>query len=637
MSVTWRQRLHLNPELAEIADWPSVTEDNWPAPKRNVFRRNYRIAASILNGYSVAEVAAQERLSTGRITQVMNRCLGSENEEAPRLSYGLIPYTTSRIRQRRQSYSHVGERQNKGGSCAFRALLTDVPGLSSGLDAMIEAKLRDSPHSQRIAPQDLHAEFKRLLSEAHWPKNRYPYTTDSLTYESVRRYGHARIQQIRCEQHRRSTRHRKGTVGCPKAATRVFERIQIDEHRLDIENRLHLDLDGLRIPLRLGRASVLMAMDTFSGCCLGVQLTLTQAPGQDALLMLLANCLGPSRAITITTPGLALSPGAGFPSQFDDLAPVSLGIVDMDNAWMHRAESVAALLCDQLGATIHQSRSHNPLGRPLVESVFGYLATHGTHRFAATSGTGPQDQRRESAQNRKRGAPTCSLRTLEEVVTIIMAEHNLTPQADRGGLSPLELIRLASTQQCLRYRTETDRARWNPFEHQAKVLIHRAADKHHRAYVNFEYCRYGSDSVLDNVADTHLILHYDRRDIRTLQAYSLTGERLGILYAPRVWARYPHGVMLRRTIMKACRKRRKHIKDPLSWYFRELLDMRDKPGFALELLRVAREIAPGQTVVLAPEDTREESRCASSLSRSKLRERYAALVHGESQLDHTTQ
>lgn len=635
MSMTWRQRLHLNPELADIADWPSVIEDDLPAQKRRVFRRNYRIAASILNGRAISEIAAQERLSTGRITQLMNRCLGSLDEEPPELSYGLIPYTTPRVRERRQPFSQSGERHEKGNSCAFQALLKDVSGLSSGLDAMIEAKLRDSPHAQRIAPQDLHAEFKRLLGEAQWPRNRYPYTTDSLAYESVRRYGQTRIQQIRCDLHSRRTSHHKGTALPAKAANRVLERIQIDEHRLDLENRLHLELDGLRVPLRLGRASVLIAVDVFSGCCLGVHLSLTKAPDQDALLMLLAKCLSPEPMMTFTTDGLKLTPGAGFPSQMHDLGAMSLGIVEMDNAWMHRAGSVANLLCDRLGATIHQSKPCNPLGRALVESVFSYLATHTTHRFAATSGTGPQDPRRESAQNRKR-APTCSLRTLEEVVTIIMAEHNLKPQADRGGLSPLELVRLARQQQCLRYRSEIDRARWKPFQHQIKVPIHRPADRHHRAYVNFEYCRYGNAAVLDIVSDAHVMLQYDRRDIRTLEAFSLTGQYLGVLHAPPAWSRYPHGVMLRRTAMKHCSNHRKHTPDPLSAYFRELLDNRGQPGFALELLRVAREIAPGQTVDLTFDDTQEGLSPCRSVSRSTLRKRYAALIKGEVLSDHTS-
>lgn len=635
MSLTWHQRLHLNPHLADITEWPTVIDDDFSAPKRKIFRRNYRIAAAILNGLSIAEVAAQERLSRSRITQVMNRCLGSDANEAPPLAYGLIPYSTTRTRQRCKSLGRVGDRHVGGYSCAFRGLLQAVPGLSLGLDAMLEEKLRDSPHAQRISPRDAHAEFKRLLSEANWPRDAYPYTTDSLAYESVRRYVHLRTQQIRCEHHRRSVQRCKDPGLGIRAEYRAFERIQIDEHRLDIETRLHLDIDGLRIPLRLGRASVLLAMDVFSGCCLGVQLALTKAPDQDALLGLLTRCLTNEPMLAITTPGLKLSPGAGFPAQINGMGPISLGIVEMDNAWMHRADSVAVLLCDEHGATIHQSRSRNPLGRALVESIFGYLATHVTHRFSATSGTGPQDPRRESPRNRK-CPPTCSLRTLEEALTLVMAEHNALPQADRGGLTPLELIRMASQQQCLRYRSDTERTRWKPFEHQTKVRIHRPADEHHRAHINFAYCRYTNHAVLDGIPDVHVNLHYDRRDIRTVQAFSLSGKYLGVLHAPPTWARYAHGLMLRLKVVRKCRKQRTHTDDPLSTYFRELLDHKDNPEFSLEMLRVAREINPGQTVVLAATDTQEAASAAPTSSRAKLRERYAALVQGGPSLDYTS-
>lgn len=390
-------------------------------------------------------------------------------------------------------------------------------------------------------------------------------------------------------------------------------------------NRLHLEVDGLRYPLRLKRVSILVAVDCFSDCILGWHLALTSAPNQDDLLLLLANCLDRKTLMPLTTPGLSYLPGAGFPSMPDDGA-VSFGVVELDNAWLHSAGVVADALCDRLGATIHQSRAKHPLARALVESVFGYIATHASHRFAATSGTGPQDPRRESAKNRRR-LPTCSLRTLEEALEVVLSEYNATPKADRLGLSPRELLDLARDQQCLRFRSAADRALFRPFEHRQKLAIHRPNDVHHQPHINFEYAKYTNAEVLNATTEKHLYVHYDRRDIRTVRAYDLKGQYLGDLFAPAMWFRFAHGVMLRRRVHQWARRDRRRRRDPLSGYFHECLAHSDDPAFALELLRVAREIAPGHVVVFprhaANRPPRQDAEVPSTAS---LRRRFAAVA-----------
>ncbi|WP_171040824.1 hypothetical protein [Marinobacter alexandrii] len=629
--LTWHQRLQLNPALADLNDWPVVVVDALPPRQQQAFRRNFRMVGAVLRGQALQEVALEATVTPARVTQILNRCLGGPAESEPALTYGLVPYNTQRQRERKAPLPQVGRRHAAGSACAFRRLLREAPGLADGLDAMVRAKLADSPYSQRIAPRDLHGEFKRLLAEARWPRDRYPYTNDDLAYESVRRYGQRLVLRVQAERHQRGTPAGRGTQ--KGGAGRVFERIQIDEHRLDVENRLHLEVDGLRHPVRLKRASILVAVDCFSDCVLGWQIALTAAPNQDDMLLLVANCLTRRTLLPLTAPGLSYLPGAGFPVM-EAPGLVSMGIVEMDNAWLHVADTLATALCDQWGSTFHQSVSGNPLGRALVESVFGYIATHCTHRFAATSGTGPQDARREGARNRAK-PPTCSLRTLEEALEVLLSEYNVTPKADRLGLSPLELVRLACEQQCLCYRSEAERTAWQPFKYRQQLRIHRPADCHHQAYVNFEYTKYTNRTLLDAVTDTHLYVHYDRRDIRTLEAYTLQGRPLGTLYASPAWYRFQHGIMLRRRVFRWVRREGKRVRDPLSAYFRALLAGGDDPAKALELLRVAHEIAPGQTVVLPAEDSPGVARPAPTASQTGLRARYAALIHGGTSHDDT--
>jgi len=83
MRVTWRDRLRQHPRLADLSSWPPLDPSLVPAKNRKQFLRNTRVVKEVLSGLALADAAKFEGLSPGRVTQLLNRCLGGDPERPP--------------------------------------------------------------------------------------------------------------------------------------------------------------------------------------------------------------------------------------------------------------------------------------------------------------------------------------------------------------------------------------------------------------------------------------------------------------------------------------------------------------------------------------------------------------------------
>lgn len=592
MSLSWRQRLQLQPALWHFQHWPRIPLDTLPAHTRKAFLRNQQVIAHALGGRSLAEIAQQFNLSTGRVSQLLNRVLGGQAASEPALTAGLIPFASIQAKTRQQPFSTLAKKS--GSNCAFQALLDHVPGLRDALDTMILAKLKDADYAQRLTPQAFHGEFKRVLAETHWPTDRYPYTHASLAYESVRRYLHQRTDALlKARQIKKQTKPRD--FGLKTNHFRALRAIQIDEHKLDLRNRIHLQLNDELIPLPIARASVLVARDVDTMSVLGYHLAPTVAPNQQDMLTLLDHCISPWQPLEMKTPGLSYTPGACFPSGLADAFPISFGAVQMDNALMHRAHSVINFLCEQYGATLHLGPPAMPKMRQLVESVFDYITEHCSKRVASTTGTHPKDPIRESRKNKKR-VPPITFQTVNEAFSVLFTEYNITPTAALGGVSPLELFEHQCRTRYIRYVPTFLSQQWQPLLSSKEVPLHWYKQQRRVPHINFYFARY-KGTGLYAVADTEKRIRvvFDRRDIRTLHAYTLSGKDLGMLEVASSWRRFPHTLATRQWIHKNAQQYHLNMRDPLSSYFRLLLENRGKPSEALSLLRVYTEFSCDQS------------------------------------------
>ena len=607
MYLRWRERLQHEPSLRDINEWPLIECDVIPSSGQKNFLRNQRMVSLVLSGKRLMEVAKLYNLSCATISQLMERCLGGDDSDVPPLTEGLIPHR--RVVKSRRRSELPSLQKYSGARCAFQALLAEVPGLSSGLDNLIKEKLRDSNRAQTLTPESFHGAFKRLLKVAGHPHSKYPYTTKSVAYESVRQYLAKRTREIQLLNIiEKDQRKSKITSISTNKDYRALKNIQIDEQVADFHGRLTIELNGELIPLRVARSSILLCIDADTNCYLGFHLAYTPAPNQQDLIQLFNNVIRPWTPIDITTPGLEYMPGACFPSGLPNSFPITFGTLHLDNAWIHRAKSVRQIITDQLGATVHLGRPAQPKQRNWVEAAFAYINQHATHRFPSTSGSHPKDPIKESRKNSKK-IPEVSIQTLLEALSIILTNHNITPCPQLGGQSPLSLFKQHCANNYIRYTPDILRKTWHPFEDETIVPI-KTRTGSSTPHINFYQVRYtGSGLAKAALQGKDVTIRFDKRDIRELKIYGKGKRFLGIVRASKSWQRFPHSLAARQYIFKLIRTHRLHANDPLANFMHLLLTKMHHPKGALQLLRFYNEFSDNsnELEIISPKNTKPKN------------------------------
>lgn len=582
MQLTWRQRLEEQPRLNDVSAWPPLDPSLIPTKRRQKYLRNIRVAKQVLSGVPMILVAKIEGLSRGRITQLLNRCLGGDAERPPALRSGLVPYRVV----------DIGNGAGPGDG-RFARLLRDVPGLREGLDQMLWARFKDKPYAQVIAAASYHAEFKSLLAKAGWPLDAYPYDTGSLAYESVRRDMHTRWTEL-CQ----AQKARRKAFTCPPPRRNelwLYDRIEIDAQRIDC----HTSTSGIKLSLgdhlpalRLARFSVLTAIDASTDCILGFHIAFGE-PGQDDLLALLYQCVSRWPERSIATKSLQLPAGPGFPSSDPHLSlPVPREIA-VDNALIHHSSKFESFVTQELGATLSYGRPKCPTVRRHIEASFNHLNQHLSHRFASTTGSSVTDPKRESIKNSK-AIPAFSLSEYEDALYVILAESNHRPRAHLASATPLEALRYQAEHTFYVAAGDDRSSSWMPFELTQKARVHGLAKQNCQPYINFQYLEYKGPGLLAlPKGENHVLIRFDSRDIRQVEVFTLNGGSLGFLSCPGSWQSYQHGLKTRQYIRKHHRSLMTRSPDPLTEFFHQLRKKLSHPSDVSLLLKTYQEFVGG--------------------------------------------
>lgn len=584
--MSWRERLAQTPELADLQHWPAIELTRLSAEARSAFLRNQRAVAMTLAGEPRSDVCEAVGLSRGRITQLLERCLGGDLSEPPLLTAGLISHRRKqqsvRVKQLPQA------RCINGASCAFSGLLSQVPHVQQGLDEAILDEIKGKRHAQRLTPQHLHKLFMRLLTEINWPRDRYPFTSASCAYESVRRYLHHRRLELR-----QAAPKEQRVVLTQQTGTdhRALKTIQIDTHTLDLHTSIAVQFNDELIDLRMSRCSLLLAIDLASECVLGFHVCPGTAPGQSDLLALLDASLKPRSPHRPSTASLSALPEHAFPVERDPAPEMSFETVQFDNAWVHHSHAVSDFLTRRMGATLSFGLPAQPKTRALVERTFKDLERHFGHRVDSTTGSHPTDPRRESRRNSKT-PPLLTYQSLIDALYLVLGAHNQRPKAHLGGSAPLTLFEYQLANHWRPPPPAPQGAQWAPFSSVKTLKVKRLTTEHRAPFVNFYHCRY-SGPALSRLSTTvkEIRVLYDERDIRHLQAQTLDGRSLGVLSVHKSWLRFAHSLQTRRYLIKRQRAGRAQTPDPLTDYFLSLARQRHTPTAASELLRVYLEFS----------------------------------------------
>jgi len=231
---------------------------------------------------------------------------------------------------------------------------------------------------------------------------------------------------------------------------------------------------------------------------------------------------------------------------------LGFGSLFVDNALAHLSDTVADRVRAETGAAISFGAIRRPKRRPLVERVFGWMASNVFQQSPATTGNSPTDPRRNRPE-RQAVRHKVTLEKLMEETSKAVAHWNSTPTEANYGSSPneqmLEYYALGSG--CLAPLGPPRPALTPPLRVEVASATVRGSQKKGRLpRVSYASVEYGSPILATrwDLIGQAITLHADPYDVSRVHAYVGDGRELGELVPLSARWQYPHSRELRRLL-----------------------------------------------------------------------------------------
>lgn len=571
----------LDPKLKDLATWPSVKTDAWSAKRRSLFERLEGAIRSYFGGGIVKEICQRYNISRQEFYRYLRRCLDTHRDGQIYGWRGIIPYARQKSYQRRKpAKSH--QRSTGGNSGAFNQLLDLYPDIAEGIQNRLLKELpEEAVHEPRIPLMAILKWFLNACKRKGLTAKDYPFCTNSLGRTALWKHLKTLMnlhpeKVIKSRYGKHAGRRWRSTGHGPSVekVTRPFERVQFDGHRLDMNcvvlvPHTHGDL----IELALGRLWLLAIVDVYSRTILGYHVSLNAEYNTEDVLQCAKSAIIPWKPRALSIPGLQYAYGGGLPSGvIPKLSWVLFDELCYDNAKANLAERAVNKITSVLGCAINPGPVESPERRGIIERVFALLEEAGFHRFPSTTGSHPQDPRRNHPQAQAERL-RITLDHLLEIIDLVIARYNATPHSGIGYKSPLDVMQHFADDDNSLIRTlpEDQRGKLGLLDIEFTKTVRGDLKTGRRPYVDCEGARYRNDllSRSPELIKTKLTLVMDPEDARLVTAYLPNGAELGVLVANSFWGIRPHTLEIRKAILSLKKKKLIYLtesQDPIPVY-----------------------------------------------------------------------
>lgn len=263
----------------------------------------------------MARILANHRVGKSALYRAARRCLHLHPDGRIYGFRAVLPFLRVKDYER-QALVAPSPYSTSGCAGAFAQLLRDYPTIEKVLRKAVKARNKKAALGRQVRQPiyDIHAEFVAACRDAGITAERYPLNTKRVAFRSV----HAYVLKTSHEDFAMAVSHSRGTstraratddVQAP-AATRAFEVVEFDGHKIDLRLDVRLiDPTGMEQVLELHRIWIIVALDVFSRAVLGYHIALGKEYNKDDVAAALQAALVPALPRTYIIPDLQVKPG----------------------------------------------------------------------------------------------------------------------------------------------------------------------------------------------------------------------------------------------------------------------------------------------------------------------------------------
>ncbi len=531
----------------ELSTWYKPKESDLAESVRPRFREACAALTVVLTGdMSITRAADEHRLCHKRLRAMVTRAPQLAHDGQP---YGFrvcVPWGT----YQRGKQEGDAEMPRLGGPHAMSQFLAARPEIAIWIDEFRKPlppgrppKAFDRLHAKIVA------ELKRLDLRDFYPLNQKDQGRRALLrFIRQRRIDHADVGNL-------------DTNGAPPSTLSeifqgsLFARTEIDGHRIDIEAVLGVALpNGGFVKRQITTMWILVEIEVKSRAIVGWFLRVGRAYNNLDLASCVTKSLQPWKRRELTIPGLEYAPGAGLPSG-------SLGahsswrsrLLALDNAKAHSALDFEQAFCRARGGILFYGRSHEPRSRPIVEQFFSRL-----ERGALRDLPGGFEPAKRLGENKIRisnFSPNdypIQLHAFEELLDVLVANHNATPHTALGDLSPLQYLQMQGPKAFAFMPEAAEEDAGDMGSVLVPLTVHGNRSEGVMPHVNYMYVRYRSPD-LDNkweLVGRKILARVHRHDLRSFVLMRTATTPLCAVRAAAPWNRTTHDETTRAMIMQ---------------------------------------------------------------------------------------
>ncbi len=542
-----------------VESWEEINPLSLPEDKRQNFTKRLLAIRLYAAGESIRKIEAQTGIRKQQLFYFAKRCTSLKGNGTMSGFVAIIPGRQGdTIRANDQSL--LSSRMPKPGALA--ALFEKYPDIHTAMkEAVLEGKRKDTKLVEKEIPLwSLHQYFLNLCAGAGIRGPHYPFCSDTdsdgkpAIYRWVKKLRTAtvlnKLQTAAKSVSAEDALLELEQVLRRQAAIYCYRRVECDGHKIDVPIVLERPSptgEGTVLEL-INRIWIIALIEAKSDAAIGYALAIGANYSGTDVIRAVESSLKPWSPRQLTIKSIGYRDGDGIPNGIiPELAYVCFDELWLDNFMAQRSEYVLSAIERVVQAVPVYSPVASPNSHPWVEGFFNILEEAGIHRLPTTTGSNPNDKRRNQSSKL---AYHLTYDELADIIDVLVCRINGLKSPGRSE-SRLEVLRIFATKRKTLIRRIPVEARESVFEYDMyeEGTIRR---DHEHAVIQFHGARYTNQLLKHTkglIGRKVLVLAHSKR-LRRITALLEDGASLGELLCERRYQPTEHGLETRRAIKK---------------------------------------------------------------------------------------
>lgn len=564
-------------EILNLIDtWPTFDEGALTDKIREKFLDRKKAVILYLQGSNDEEIRLHTSLSAKQIYRLITERCSLTHEDGRIYGWrGLIP------NQNIKPYNRIKKLNSNNDGCGHSGalkLIFDIhPLLRLNFNERIlripkSSKIEEINTSKRSHWKWLLNELKKLGYEARYE---WPFNTKKIGYQTICTY----IQSVLENNPKRtvkingkeSTQKYQTGDGVNRPIHKPFSRVEMDAHKIDGRFCIIVpDITGAYTSKIIHRIWIIVIIDVFTRVVLGYHISFEKEVNQNDILRTIKNSLTQWQPKNNMISEIKYIENAGFPSYLSkDLLGICWDETSVDGALAENSKLVEKTLLEVVGSKLispisqepNFSKRRNKDDRPFIESFFRHLSCNGFQRLSNTTG---KDHKSKHGRDPEKIALAgqFQLEYAMELIDVIIANYNATPHSSLGYRTPLEYLQTLSHNPNIHFRYADSHDIQNILSFRKKCRVNGDLKSGRAPFVNFQGARYSNEILrqrYDLIGQSIWIVNHLENDARVALANTVQGGALGVLRASPPWNKFPHSLLVRKTINSAIQRKIIHV------------------------------------------------------------------------------